>query len=254
MQGNYKKAEEILLNVAEHFKENNVNDLAAVYLNIGDAYLRQHKGDYGESYFKKTIEIDPKCASAYNGLGRIYYRRGNLDKAEDCFKECLVHDKQYTRACCNLGMTYTDKENYAEAKLLFEKALTLSDAARDILLAKFDRGNMYKKQGLLEDAIKDYEDVVALDKDHMEPYIELKDAYVKNGDNDKATECQQQIDRLYANNVLKTVSGERDKIGLEQLNQQHERARVNRRQDRDAVKMNVKPEKPPRDERPTKSL
>lgn len=250
MQGNYKDAEESLLNAIKYCKKTDISTCAMLYNHLGYIYSRQSDTiAKGETCIKKAIEIDPKFVRAYISLGVLYLNQKRLDEAIECFNRCIEYDKGNAKAYCNLGITCTAQGKYGEAKQNFDKAFNLCKETKFAALIKLNCGVMYRMQGNWSKAIENYEEAIAFDKGLLKAHIQLKDAYVNNGDQGKAAQCEEQIDEICqklanAFNITRDVQGERDRIGYEQLNQQdrvqHVRERAGDKQNGNGVKMNMR--------------
>ena len=67
--------------------------LTIAYLYMGNIYFLKNDYEKAESFYRKTIDKDPKNADAYNNLAWLYYiKRENLDEAEDLALKAIELD------------------------------------------------------------------------------------------------------------------------------------------------------------------
>ena len=130
-------------------------------------------GEYAEAKACFTNVLNEKAAYAdvYDMLGVIYHQEGHLSEAEQMFNEALRINPAYTEAALNLVVTCNDLGKYAEAKDVYEKAMAASKRAPRELdpFAKGKIANMhadigaaYRAVSLYEEAVREYEQALAL--------------------------------------------------------------------------------------------
>lgn len=93
--GEYNKAEEILLSIAEKN-----SDSASIYAMLGTVYIETSKWDKAEEVFKKSLNLQER-ASTYNDLGVVYENKGNYDLAYESYEKALNLDPQFELARSN---------------------------------------------------------------------------------------------------------------------------------------------------------
>jgi tetratricopeptide (TPR) repeat protein len=130
-------------------------------------------GEYPEASacFNEVLREKAPYADVYDMLGVIYHQEGRLAEAEQMFNEALRINPAYTEAALNLVVTYNDLGKYAEAKAVYERAMATSKRAPRELdpFAKgkianmhADVGSAYRGVSLFEEAVREYEQALAL--------------------------------------------------------------------------------------------
>ena len=102
--------------------------------NLGAMYYLSGDLNSAETYYKKSLELNPTEQMVHNNLGLIYAAWGQNDKAEAEYKAELFLYPNYDNANFNLGLLYYKEGRVAEAKVLWEKTLQINpdyaDAAK----------------------------------------------------------------------------------------------------------------------------
>ena len=130
-------------------------------------------GEYGEAAacFNEVLRENAPYADVYDMLGVIYHQEGRLVEAEQMFNEALKINPAYTEAALNLVVTCNDLGKYAEAKDVYERAMATSKhapreldpfAKGKIANMHADVGSAYRGVSLYEEAIREYEQALAL--------------------------------------------------------------------------------------------
>jgi Flp pilus assembly protein TadD/uncharacterized membrane protein YheB (UPF0754 family) len=100
---------------------------AAKWTRCGEHLLRNHPGEWVESYFRKAIEIDPKYLKAWNSLGdllKIYL--GRHEEAEEAYHKAIEIDPRFSSPWNGLGDLLQDHLGaYIEAEEAYGKARQL---------------------------------------------------------------------------------------------------------------------------------
>jgi len=151
-------------------------------------------------------------------LGVIYHQEGRLTEAEEMFNEALRLNPAYTEAALNLVVTCNDLGKYAEAKEIYERAMATSKRAPRELdpFAKGKIANMhadvgaaYRGVNLFEEAVREYEQALALCPTFVDIRTELGNTRREMGD---LTGAIRELERVRAENP-RFVAG-RLKLGL----------------------------------------
>ena len=151
-------------------------------------------------------------------LGVIYHQEGRLAEAEQMFNEALRINPAYTEAALNLVVTSNDLGKYAEAKTVYEKAMATSKRAPRELdpFAKGKIANMhadvgaaYRAVSLFDEAVREYEQALALCPTFVDIRTELGTTRREMGDLPGAI---RELERVRAENP-KFIAG-RLKLGL----------------------------------------
>jgi Tfp pilus assembly protein PilF len=94
--------------------------------NLGLAYY--HKGAYrrAESYYLKSLEIEPNFVLALRGLGKTYMASNDNSAAISSFEKAIQHAPDYTELYLDLGAAYQRAGAYQKALFAYRKVLTLA--------------------------------------------------------------------------------------------------------------------------------
>ena len=199
--------------------QSNPNDGRAAYF-LGREYLREEKVDSAKIYFDKGLAAGKDNRMNYIGLGQIALNSNDMAGAVSNFEqgtqkmrrkdtEELVHvarayinaDKpNYNKAIEVLnkakmanpddaqiflafGDAYYGLSNQNEAYSNYRNAFRLDDK---LLRAKMQLGVLLKGAKAYNEAIKSFNEVIALDNSYGPVYRELAETYYKWGANDKS--------------------------------------------------------------------
>ena len=77
-------------------------------------------------------ELDPKAPAALGAAARIYYLTGQPDTAMALYRAALSQDSTFHLARIGIGLAHLAKDRAGEAEREFQKAMTLSPAARAV--------------------------------------------------------------------------------------------------------------------------
>lgn len=182
--------------------------------------------------FKKAIELDPQSAHAHDNLATVYSEKKlftqaleeyltalklepesatahyNLacflatrahEMAIDQYKEAIELDPEYPDAHLNLGMTYADLDQRDEAKREFKAAMDLDP--RDPL-ARHELAAMLMDEGDYRGAITLLNDVVRLEPENFEGWLDLGISYAQKGFYQEAERCYEKAKSLNPDDVL----------------------------------------------------
>jgi len=121
---------------------------------------------------ERATEREPDNASLLNTQGSYLLRAARYPDAIEAFGKALVVDPYLTDAHNNLGFVYTQTADYAAAEKAFRQAL--SDPAYPTpYKVWFNMGQLYLKQGRLDEAISAFRQAVGIDPDYYPGHFEL---------------------------------------------------------------------------------
>jgi tetratricopeptide (TPR) repeat protein/glycosyltransferase involved in cell wall biosynthesis len=107
------------------FRQKEVGDWATVVNNIveslsieaarnGDLFIDKDQLEQAESWYKLSIKIDPRYATAYTNIGVIYEKRKLIDRAIEWYRQSLYLDPENAPTHKNLGHALLLKGQFIE--------------------------------------------------------------------------------------------------------------------------------------------
>ncbi len=170
------------------------------YLRARDHLYRRTKKnvEFSIQLFQKTIELDPRYASAYAGLGEAYANLFQdydtkeiwLDKAIESAFKALMYDPTLSEAYVALGLAYFNKKSISEAIESTKKAVELDPTN---YIAYWILGRIYHTTDRDAEAVDLLEKAIELNPDFYTAYTDLKMVYARLGKEDKTKEI---LDKL----------------------------------------------------------
>lgn len=178
---NYKKAEEILLEIAKYNK--------AAYVRIATMYYEAGKTDESEKWFK--IAYDEGNKEVSGSLGDIYSERREYEKAEQYYREYIKLGN--LEGYKNLGYMFERQGKIDEATKLYIEGAKSKDAHSIYSLVRiYYLKNDIKNVNYWKDKLLNDTEVIDFDSD-MEKYLnylngskkerKIADLYIKSAQN-----------------------------------------------------------------------
>ena len=103
--------------------EEKAPQMAGVYLQLGDAYLRLSQLQNARAAYEKALAFDEDNARAFLGLSTVYRRLGDNQQTVDCALRAVSLLHRLPMAHFNLGVALTRSGDNERASLAFETAL-----------------------------------------------------------------------------------------------------------------------------------
>lgn len=97
---------------------------AAIYVEMGIAYLRDDRPGIALKKLKTALSIDPQNAKAHNVIAILYERLGEMDLAEAHFTKAVELQPQDPYIRNARGSFFCKQGHYEKAELEFESALS----------------------------------------------------------------------------------------------------------------------------------
>jgi predicted AlkP superfamily phosphohydrolase/phosphomutase/tetratricopeptide (TPR) repeat protein len=97
--------------------------IASIYLQLGDAYLRLSQLQNAKAAYEKALAIDEDNARAFLGLSTTYRRLGDNQQTADCALRAVSLLHRLPMAHFNLGVALARSGDNERARLAFETAL-----------------------------------------------------------------------------------------------------------------------------------
>ncbi|UJR16573.1 hypothetical protein I4U23_003474 [Adineta vaga] len=135
----YDKAQHIYENILEKTSENDYEQIAFLYHQIGCIYSEKKDFEQALNYFEESLFIkgnyspakydDPQLADTYSNIGSIYHEQGKLDDALQYFQFALethTNDQSILASIYNnIGMVLKRQGQFRDAIEHFEKSLEI---------------------------------------------------------------------------------------------------------------------------------
>jgi superkiller protein 3 len=160
---------------------------------IAQESLRDRKYLRAEKALLTILRVDEKNATAYNRLGILYAKQQAYTDAIECF-EIAQSLEPSASSLHNVGLIYYETAHYDKAALAFEQALSMEEslASRHIAYAK-----VQEKLGHNKHMIASLVRAVEIDPS-VQSYNILADAYARTGDEGKAAELREKVQKEIA--------------------------------------------------------
>ena len=140
--------------------------------------LKQKNNPLG---LQRRIQIWNKsglCAAIYTNLGVAYLRAGDHAQDISCQTKAIQLNPDFALAYCNRGNACANSGQLANALSDYTKAVQLDP---DFALAYYNRGAAYAGSGRLPDAFADYNKAIQLNPKYVEAYFNRGAAYETSG-------------------------------------------------------------------------
>jgi len=98
-------------------------NVAQVYANLGDAYMRQGDWQNAGRAYREALRIDYKTSETHFNLGVAYYYLGQLENAQGEFMRALQLNPWLGEAYLGLGLIDYEADNLEGAQLAFQQAV-----------------------------------------------------------------------------------------------------------------------------------
>ena len=155
-----------------------------------------NSGEYKKAaaIFNEIIEVDPKSIDALFFLANIFHINGEIGKAIKAFNRVITIDPTHTDAAISLSVLYNDIGHYEEAKKVFNQAnervktrargnegIDDQHVNKKFALKHLELADLYMTYNRFDEALFEYNKVVALDTESLETKIKIAKVYAKKG-------------------------------------------------------------------------
>lgn len=152
---------------------------------LGNAYRLMHDYAAAMSAYQKAAELDPATAGmrdgaetpqegpsahtaeVWNDLGESFVKSGAYDQATNAFKKAISLDPNFGWPYSNLARILASQGKHAEAIPLYQKSIELLPEKKDKAVSWNRLGNTYRKLNDYDNAIKAFQEAVALTDEGM---------------------------------------------------------------------------------------
>ncbi len=145
------------------------------FFHLGEVQFELGQYDETIASLERAVALQPRYAEAYYKLGWVYIATKNYDLAIRYYRKALEQKSDEPRYMEGLGIALADAGYSDEALKVLEAALQLD---RQNPYTYYYLGNIYvQKLRQPEKAIADYKELVALDPDFPNGYLNLGNTY-----------------------------------------------------------------------------
>ena len=156
---------------------------------MANAYLQLNQTEKAIKAYKTSISLNPYRDDTHIILGNLYFSENRYREAENEYKQAVrlnpTENNYYA-----LGQAYLELGQYNDAENQFN---TVKRLAPDSPNGNFGLGLTYSRQGLFEEAIRQFKVAIGIENDLYDAYAEMGYAYADLGQMDKA---QEQVDYI----------------------------------------------------------
>src|SRR5947199_4094710 len=149
-----------------------------------------------------ALKLEPDSATAHYNLACFLATHAH-DMAIEQYKDAIELDPEYPDAHLNLGMTYADLDQRDEAKAEFKAAIELDPHDP---LARHELAAMLMDEGDYRGAIGLLNEVVRLEPENYEGWLDLGISYAQKGFYQEAERCYGKARDLNPDGVLVNYS------------------------------------------------
>ncbi|HWI94382.1 MAG TPA: tetratricopeptide repeat protein [Flavisolibacter sp.] len=162
---------------------------AALYVMLGDAYLKTSNGSEAFKAYQKATEINDKYAQAYHKLGEIFVSQKNPEMYLSYFQKAIAADPNYAPSLYRLYV-YEFNRNPAKAMEYYNQYMVKSDTSIE---NEYDLADLYFINKQYNNAIQKADAIVKAERDKVQPrlYKLISYSYAEQKDSAKAFDYMQ---------------------------------------------------------------
>jgi tetratricopeptide (TPR) repeat protein len=179
-----------------------------MYTSNNEQLLKNARECFEKQEYKKAqimlndiIESDDKNVEALFLIANLFHINGEIGKAIKAFTKVLQLNPEHTDASISLSVLYNDIGQYEEARKVFEKAnervkgktkgaglIEDKHINKKFASKHFELADLYLSYNRYDEALFEFNKVVALDGENLEARIKIAKVYAKKGFIAKAIE------------------------------------------------------------------
>lgn len=149
-QGDFSKAQE-KFNEILRLPNLTPKDQAEIYVNIGNAYLKQNRMKDAQENYEKALALDATLAEANYNLGRLFQAQDRFSDARAKYMMALSANPSLAAAPYNLGVLYETRGDLNEAEKYYRNAI---DSDPSLAVSYLNLANVYYRRGKTDDAMR----------------------------------------------------------------------------------------------------
>lgn len=153
------------------------------YVGLGSTLLANGKSAESLTAFNRALSLNPRSALAYNGLAYLYAYKKDDGKTEDALKKCLAIQKDFFDSQIFLANLYLKQKRYEEALKESEKLIQIN---KNAVGGWNNSGWAYYYMGKYDRAIEAFDRSKQINPYLAEPYYAMGLLYARKGDSNQA--------------------------------------------------------------------
>ncbi len=135
-----------------------------VHHRLGVVSRTQHRPAEALAHFEQAFDKDPKLVEALDQIVAVLVSQGKVPQARERVGREVARNSRDPRLLNLLGRVLVQSRNFAEAEAMFKKAMALDGT---MLPTYANLGDLYARQGKVEEAIGEFEMIVAKRPQHL---------------------------------------------------------------------------------------
>jgi tetratricopeptide (TPR) repeat protein len=191
---NYKSAADLFTRILNIDPSND----AALY-ELGKIKRQQNDEVAARDLFEKATTVQPGNEYYWLALAESYEKNNDVQKLENVFDELLRISPNNPEYAFDKANTLVAEKKYDQALDVY-KQLEQTVGPNDGIL--INRQKIYLKQGKVNQAAAELEDMIKAKPDQIKYYLLLGELYNSNGFNDKAQSVLQRAEKINPNSEL----------------------------------------------------
>ena len=188
--GDAKRAQELLREVLAHLPDDPI-----VHHRLGVVSLAQHRANDAMAHFEQAFEKNPKLVEAFEQIAAILVSQGKVLQARERVGRQVAMNPQDPRFLNLLGRVLVQSQNFPEAEAAYKKAMALDGT---LLSTYANLGDLYARQGKLEEAIREFETIVAKSPQQLSTLMILGMLHEQQKDFARATAKYEEVLKINA--------------------------------------------------------
>lgn len=179
LAGDAKRAQEFLREVLTLLPGDPI-----VHHRLGVVSRAQHRATEAMAHFEQALEKAPKLVEALEQIVAILVSQGKVPQARERVGRQVAMYPQDPRLLNLLGEVLVKSQNFPEAEAAFKKAMALDGT---LLSTYANLGVLYTRQGKVEEAIREFETIVAKSPQQLSALMILGMLHEQRKDYPRAT-------------------------------------------------------------------
>jgi tetratricopeptide (TPR) repeat protein len=154
-------------------KANAINqDVFEVTFQTGRLLMELKQPESGKKFLIHAAALEPASGAVFRYLGECYTEIGDVDSAIKAYKNAIKRNPSDAASLSAMGCLFAEQEENPEIALMFCKESI--QLAPENGLFRYRLGQLYLKQNLLDEALKEFKNAERLGKNASEFITEIE--------------------------------------------------------------------------------